>query len=113
MSGALELFETEDGFRLLRVVPGAAVPRIATASAASSATPADEGLFERLRTWRLERARADAVPAYVVLHDATLRAVAAAKPRSRADLAAVSGFGPTKLDRYGADVLELIAAAPG
>jgi len=89
------------------------VPRIATASAASSATPPDEGLFERLRVWRLERARAYAVPAYVVLHDATLRALAAAKPRSRADLAAVSGFGPAKLDRYGADVLELIGAAPG
>jgi len=113
VAGALELFETEDGFRLLRVVPGAAVPRIATAAATSPSTPADEGLFERLRAWRLERARADAVPAYVVLHDATLRALAAAKPRSRADLAAVSGFGPAKLDRYGADVLELIAAAPG
>ena len=113
VAGALELFETEDGFRLLRAVPGAAVPRIATAAAATPATPADEGLFERLRAWRLERARADAVPAYVVLHDATLRALAAAKPRSRADLAAVSGFGPAKLDRYGADVLELIAAAPG
>ena len=113
VAGALELFETEDGFRLLRVVPGATVPRIVTASAASSTTPADEGLFERLRTWRLERARADAVPAYVVLHDATLRSLAAAKPRSHADLAAVSGFGPTKLERYGTDVLELIATAPG
>jgi len=113
VAGALELFETEDGFRLLRVVQGAAVPRIATAPAATTATPADEGLFERLRAWRLERARADAVPAYVVLHDATLRALAAAKPRSRADLATASGFGPAKLDRYGADVLELIAAAPG
>ena len=114
VSGALEVFETEDGFRLLRVVPGANVPRIATAgSAAGTQTPADEGLFERLRAWRLERARADAVPAYVVLHDATLRALAAAKPRSPADLAAVSGFGPTKLERYGADVLELISAAPG
>jgi len=51
------------------------------------------------------------VPAYVVLHDQTLRALAAEKPRSHADLAAVSGFGPAKLDRYGADVLELIASA--
>jgi ATP-dependent DNA helicase RecQ len=113
VSGAVELFETEDGFRLLRVVPGTAVPRIATAASPASGSPADEGLFERLRAWRLERARADAVPAYVVLHDATLRALAAAKPRSRADLAAVNGFGPAKLDRYGADVLELIGATPG
>ena len=113
VSGVLEQFETDDGFRLLRVVPGAEVPRISTATAAAAQGPADEGLFERLRAWRLERARADAVPAYVVLHDATLRALAAAKPRSQADLAAVSGFGPTKLERYGADVLALISTAPG
>ena len=113
VSGALELFETEDGFRLLRVAEGATVPRIATAGAArgTRAQPADEGLFERLRTWRLERARAEAVPAFVVLHDTTLRALAAAKPRSEADLAAVSGFGPAKLERYGDDVLALIASA--
>jgi superfamily II DNA helicase RecQ len=51
------------------------------------------------------------VPAYVVLHDKTLRALAAAQPRSQADLAAVSGFGPTKVERYGEDVLALIATA--
>jgi ATP-dependent DNA helicase RecQ len=108
VSGALEQFESEDGFRLLRAVRGAELPRIATAAAAG---PADEGLFERLRTWRLERARADEVPAYVVLHDATLRELASAKPSSERDLAAVKGFGPAKLERYGADVLAVIAAA--
>ena len=66
-----------------------------------AAGPADEGLFERLRAWRLERARVDEVPAYVVLHDATLRELATAKPASELDLAAVKGFGPTKLERYG------------
>ena len=75
-----------------------------------AAGPADEGLFERLRAWRLERARVDEVPAYVVLHDATLRELATAKPASELDLAAVKGFGPTKLERYGEDVLAVIAA---
>jgi ATP-dependent DNA helicase RecQ len=106
VGGCLEPFETNDGFRLLRAVPGVAPPRIATAE-----TPADEGLFERLRAWRRERARTDEVPAYVVLHDRTLREVAAARPRSRADLAAVSGFGPAKLERYGDDVLTVVTAA--
>jgi superfamily II DNA helicase RecQ len=68
-------------------------------------------LFERLRAWRLERARADEVPAYVVLHDATLRELATAKPASELDLAAVKGFGPTKLERYADDVLAVIAAS--
>jgi ATP-dependent DNA helicase RecQ len=108
VAGALEAFESEDGFRLLRGVPAAELPRIGTAAPAG---PADEGLFERLRAWRLERARVDEVPAYVVLHDATLRELASAKPSSEHDLAAVKGFGPAKLERYGADVLAVIAAA--
>jgi ATP-dependent DNA helicase RecQ len=108
VSGALESFESDDGFRLLRAVPGAELPRI---GATAPAGPADEGLFERLRAWRLERAREDEVPAYVVLHDATLRELACAKPANERDLAAVKGFGPTKLERYGDDVLAVIAAA--
>ena len=107
LAGALEQFESDDGFRLLRAVPGAGLPRIGGAASG----PVDDGLFERLRTWRLERARADEVPAYVVLHDATLRALAAEKPANASDLAAVKGFGPTKLERYGEDVLAVIAAA--
>jgi ATP-dependent DNA helicase RecQ len=108
VAGCLELFETEDGFRLLRAVPGVASPRIATAD-----TPADDGLFERLRAWRRQRAQSDEVPAYVVLHDRTLRELAAAKPRSRADLASVNGFGPAKLERYADDVLAVLAAPTG
>ncbi len=108
VAGGLEAFESDDGFRLLRAVPGAALPRIGSPATAG---PADEGLFERLRAWRLERARVDEVPAYVVLHDATLRELATAKPTSELDLAAVKGFGPTKLERYGEDVLAVIAAA--
>ena len=107
-SGALEQFESDDGFRLLRAVPGAELPRIGSPAAPG---PADEGLFERLRAWRLERARVDEVPAYVVLHDATLRELASAKPANERDLAGVKGFGPTKLERYGDDVLAVIAAA--
>ena len=108
VSGCLESYETDDGFRLLRAAPGATPPRIATGEA-----PADQGLFDRLRTWRLERARHDDVPAYVVLHDRTLQELASSKPRSPADLALVSGFGPAKLERYGDDVLAVIAAAAG
>ena len=111
-AGALEAFESDDGFRLLRAKTGADLPRIGTrATAGATAGPADEGLFERLRAWRLERARADEVPAFVVLHDATLRELASAKPTSERDLATVKGFGPTKLERYADDVLAVIAAS--
>ncbi|HXH88778.1 MAG TPA: ATP-dependent DNA helicase RecQ [Gaiellaceae bacterium] len=110
VAGALAPFESENGFKLLRAVPNADVPAIGSAGSSESALPADEGLFERLREWRLERARTDEVPAYVVLHDATLRELAAAKPASQADLAGVKGFGPAKLERYADDVLAVISA---
>jgi DNA helicase-2/ATP-dependent DNA helicase PcrA len=63
---------------------------------------------QRLREWRLERAKADEVPPYVVFHDSVLQAIAAAKPGSLGELAQISGVGPAKLERYGADVLALI-----
>jgi superfamily II DNA helicase RecQ len=68
------------------------------------------GDAQRLREWRLERARADNVPPYVVFHDAVLHAIAAARPASLGELAQISGVGPAKLERYGADVLATLAA---
>jgi DNA helicase-2/ATP-dependent DNA helicase PcrA len=64
-----------------------------------------------LRKWRLERAKADGVPAYVVFHDSTLAAIAAQRPASRHELAEVPGIGPTKLERYGDDVIAALQAA--
>jgi ATP-dependent DNA helicase RecQ len=68
----------------------------------------EDPAFAALRTWRLERARADAVPPYVVFHDATLRAIADAMPATRGELAAIRGLGPAKLERYGDEVLAVI-----
>jgi DNA helicase-2/ATP-dependent DNA helicase PcrA len=63
---------------------------------------------QRLREWRLERAKADNVPPYVVFHDAVLQAIAAARPTSLGELAQISGVGPAKLERYGEDLLALV-----
>ncbi|MDQ4503300.1 ATP-dependent DNA helicase UvrD2 [Sinomonas sp. ASV322] len=71
----------------------------------------DESTFESLRAWRLERAREADVPAFVVFTDATLTAIAEAKPESLADLAKVAGVGKAKLERYGDAVLELLRGA--
>ena len=62
-----------------------------------------------LRAWRLERSRADGVPAYVVFHDKTLAEIEQASPASIAELATVSGVGPAKIERYGRDVLAVLA----
>jgi DNA helicase-2/ATP-dependent DNA helicase PcrA len=63
---------------------------------------------QRLRDWRLERAKADNVPPYVVFHDSVLHAIAEARPSSLGELAQIAGVGPAKLDRYGPDLLELV-----
>ena len=64
-----------------------------------------------LREWRGRRARGDEVPAFVVAHDSTLREIAEARPASLAALRRVKGMGPTKLERYGLEILAAIASA--
>jgi ATP-dependent DNA helicase RecQ len=71
------------------------------------------GVFEHLRAWRAGAAKEQGVPAYVIFHDATLREIAATRPASLAELGKVSGIGESKLARYGQQVLEALAAAPG
>jgi DNA helicase-2/ATP-dependent DNA helicase PcrA len=67
--------------------------------------------YEALREWRLRRAKADELPAYVIFHNSTLAEIAARGPTSLAELALVPGVGPTKLERYGDEVLA--ALKPG
>ncbi|MGZ5307063.1 MAG: ATP-dependent helicase, partial [Actinomycetota bacterium] len=66
-------------------------------------------VLERLKAWRKSRAKADGVPAYVIFHDETLEEIAELLPKDWADLAAISGVGPTKLERYGDEVLAVVA----
>jgi len=68
-------------------------------------------LFEALRALRAELAREQSVPAYVIFHDATLRAIAERRPTSLPELATVSGVGGSKLERYGERVLEVVQGA--
>jgi DNA helicase-2/ATP-dependent DNA helicase PcrA len=75
---------------------------------------ADAELFGRLRSWRRAQAEAQRVPPYVVFSDATLVAIADARPTSRGALATISGVGPTKLARYADPVLAVLGGAdPG
>ncbi len=65
----------------------------------------DDDVFDALRDWRRDTARRLEVPAYLVLHDRHLRAIAAARPVTLAELAACPGVGPQKLERFGDEVL--------
>ncbi|MFJ5954922.1 ATP-dependent DNA helicase UvrD2 [Paenarthrobacter sp. NPDC092416] len=69
----------------------------------------EEQTFDALRQWRLDEAKTAEVPAYVVFTDATLTAIAEARPASLDELAALAGVGPSKLERYGEAVLAVLA----
>ena len=71
----------------------------------------DDPLYAALKRWRLERATADDLPAYVVFHNSTLAEIAGRRPRDLSELSAVPGVGPSKLERYGPEVLAVLEAA--
>jgi ATP-dependent DNA helicase RecQ len=80
--------------------------------AAADLSPEQEAVFERLRAWRGATAKEQSVPAYVVFHDATLRAIAVAAPSTLGGLAGINGVGESKLSKYGESILELLASLP-
>ena len=81
------------------------------AGAASTASPADQGLFERLRRLRKILAERHHVAPYMVFHDATLHALVAAHPTTTAALLAVKGIGENKAKQYGPAVIAVIKGA--
>lgn len=103
--------------------PGGRAAAAATGPAAASSTAGgagagagaagDPGITDALKTWRRERARRDSVPAYVVLTDKAIDDIARRQPTTLADLARCHGIGPTKLERYGDEVLAAVQGALG
>jgi ATP-dependent DNA helicase RecQ len=75
----------------------------------AAAGAADPALYETLKQWRRREAARRSVPAYVVLHDRTLAALAAARPSTLDALAGVPGIGPAKLEAYGREILALLS----
>jgi ATP-dependent DNA helicase RecQ len=87
------------------------LPRSEQGAEVRQPTPEDVALFEALRVWRARTAKARGVPAYVVFPDATLAAIAEARPATEEALLSVKGVGPKKLEEYGAELLGLVTGA--
>ncbi|MGR0221243.1 DNA helicase RecQ [Agromyces sp. ZXT2-6] len=85
----------------------------AAAPAAADLEPADAELFEALRAWRAGEAREQGVPAYIVFGDATLRAVAVAKPSGVGELDGIPGIGAKKLEAYGDALVRVVGEHAG
>jgi ATP-dependent DNA helicase UvrD/PcrA len=98
----------ESSRRSVAVGPG----RVATAAGDGPrrAAERDSPVMAALREWRRRRAADDDVPAFVIAHDATLRSIAEVRPGTLSGLARVKGMGPTKLERYGNEILAAIAS---
>ena len=97
-------------------VPLRRAPEKKTATTKSRRIDADlsaeeHALWERLRAWRAETAKNHGVPAYVILHDATLLELLRQRPQSLDAMRHVSGIGARKLENFGADLLDLLATA--
>ncbi|OGU43683.1 MAG: ATP-dependent DNA helicase RecQ, partial [Hydrogenophilales bacterium RIFOXYA1_FULL_63_33] len=94
--------------RAIAAAPSRRKSRLAPSSGAGVHDDEDP-LFLALRTWRRETANEKGVPAYVILHDATLREIAARRPATLAELGEISGLGTKKLEAYGEAVLGVVA----
>lgn len=73
----------------------------------------DKDLFEKLRSWRAERAVQESIPAYRVLPDKALIALSAEKPSKTSQLQGIHGFGKVKTEKYGDDVQRIINQSLG
>jgi ATP-dependent DNA helicase RecQ len=107
-------FEAEPPARRRATRAGRGEAKAAAAARPDGSLPEDSpqalALFEALRAWRTGLARQQGVPAYVIFHDATLHAIARAAPQTLTALADIGGVGTVKLERYGAQILELVRA---
>ena len=83
-------------------------PVAPAAASAASPGPPDEATVAALREWRVAEARRRAIAPFIILHDRTLMAIAAARPRSTAELLDVPGIGPGKAEKYGEAIVSLV-----
>ena len=75
----------------------------------SDLSTGEQAIFDKLRWWRVETARAHDVAAYIIFNDATLREIAKARPTTLSDLRGISGVGEKKLASYGDEIVAMIS----
>jgi len=101
------VLEGKESVSLRKDPEGVRVARV-SGPKVSPPTGADGALWEKLRSWRLETARSQGVPPYVVFHDSTLAALVEHKPSSPGALRSIPGLGEAKIARYGDGLLEAL-----
>ena len=69
----------------------------------------NEKLRERLQEWRTARFKKDNIPAYMIMHQSTLMAIASTVPKTKSELMRVKGFGEESFKKYGEEILAITA----
>ena len=98
---------TERGREVLGGAQTIAIAVPADPAGTMSSDP-DPALFQRLREWRAAVARTQGIAAFMVFHDKTLTELASRRPADLAQLGSVPGIGPSKLEKYGGALLEIL-----
>lgn len=94
----------------LAALEGIGPPTLAAPPTPEPTPLSQADLFERLRQWRLQQSRQEGVPAYIVAQDSILHTIAAVRPRNVEQLRRVKGMGPTRSEKYGQTILDIVAA---
>ena len=84
------------------------MPGLDSAASGSAEPPPDQATVDALREWRLAEARRRAIAPFIILHDRTLMAIAAVRPRSTGELLGVPGIGPAKAAEYGEAIVSVV-----
>lgn len=104
------IFEYDRELRELSEALANITPDFEESKQAAASSGPDEKLFNRLRQWRAEQASDEKIPPYMVAHDTMLKELAARKPQTKQALLAVKGMGQMKYDKYGSELLGLLAS---
>lgn len=108
------IFEFDSQLRKTSAALAEITPDAASEEPAKPATPPmNKELLADLKAWRLKRAQTESVPAYVIAHDSVLELLAAKLPNSNQGLLGLKGMGGKKVEKYGADMLAVIAKHTG
>ena len=105
---AREVLKGQRQVQLRRPVKRKSAQPSRSSTVAADLSASDAALFQILRQWRADTAREQGVPAYVILHDKTLRELSETRPVSHGLLAGITGMGSAKIEHYGQELLTLI-----
>jgi superfamily II DNA helicase RecQ len=94
-------------------IPMAPPPEPETAATDDALDPEDQALLESLKSWRAGRATSEELPPYCVAQNRSLEQIARTRPATADELLNIAGFGPVRVDKYGPEIMSVIAGSNG